>query len=71
MIRIMSLSISEFINKINIENLNAVEIRGTDNSVYNWKSYTSYSYPEFDLLDPGQITKQYDVVLCEQVLEHV
>lgn len=69
--RIMSLSISEFINKLDMEELDVVEISGTDNSVYNWKTYTSYTYPEFDLLNPGQITKQYDVVLCEQVLEHV
>ena len=69
--RIMSQNILEFYNKLNIEKLNALEISGTDNSVYNWKSYTSYSYPEFDLLNPGQIASQYDVVLCEQVLEHV
>ena len=67
----MNLSISEFINKLNMEELDVVEISGTDNSVYNWKTYTRYSYPEFDLLNPGLITKQYDVVLCEQVLEHV
>jgi len=69
--KIMNLSIGEFISKLNIEKLEAVEISGTDNSIYNWKSYTSYLYPDFDLLDPGQITKQFDVVLCEQVLEHV
>ena len=69
--RIMSSNISEFIHELNTEGLDAVEISGTDNSIYNWKSYTSYSYPEFDLLNPGQITKQFDVVLCEQVLEHV
>jgi SAM-dependent methyltransferase len=69
--KVMNLSISEFISNLNTEKLDAVEISGTGNSIYNWKSYTSYSFPEFDLLNPGQINKQFDAVLCEQVLEHV
>ena len=28
-------------------------------------------FTEFDLLNPSQKTKQFNVVLCEQVLEHV
>ena len=69
--KVMNSHIGEFISNLNTQKLDAVEISGTGNSIYNWKSYTSYSFPEFDLLDPGQITRQYDVVICEQVLEHV
>ena len=35
-----------------------------------WRSYTELHYPAFDLLEPGHVG-DFDVVLCEQVLEHV
>jgi SAM-dependent methyltransferase len=34
-------------------------------------AYTSLNYPEFDLCEPLSEERTYDVVICEQVLEHV
>lgn len=49
----------------------AVEISGRKRAGLPWASYTSLEYPEFDLCEPAPITTTYDVVICEQVLEHV
>lgn len=50
--------------------LDAVEVSGTGRSSLGWRSYRSLQYPAFDLLAPGEVST-FDVVICEQVLEHV
>lgn len=51
--------------------LDAAEISGDSHSARPWKSYTSLEYPEFDLCAALDEESRFDVVLCEQVLEHV
>jgi SAM-dependent methyltransferase len=49
----------------------AAEISGDAHAGRPWKSYASLNYPEFDLCAAlGDVTT-YDVVICEQVIEHV
>lgn len=50
--------------------LEAVEISGDGERGDGWKSFESLTYPEFDLCT-SHVSDQYDVVFCEQVLEHV
>jgi SAM-dependent methyltransferase len=50
----------------------AVEVSGDLRSDLPWRSYTAVGYPEFDLCDRAyEPERTYDVVICEQVLEHV
>ncbi len=51
--------------------LDAVEISGADQRERPWKSFTSLDYPEFDLCAPLENRGSFDVVICEQVIEHV
>ena len=51
--------------------LDAVEISGWFHGGHPWKSYRVLDFADFDLCDPPQDIPQFDVVLCEQVLEHV
>lgn len=51
-------------------NSDAVEVSGTLRGGLPWKSYTSLSYPDFDLCT-SEPPDTFDVVICEQVLEHV
>jgi SAM-dependent methyltransferase len=67
----MNQSVSEKINNLGPKTLNALEVSGTDNSKFNWNSYVNYMYPDFDLINPGKISERFDIVICEQVLEHV
>ncbi len=66
----MNRNIEEWLATIDAGALDAVEVSGTLRANHGWKSYTALVYPEFDLVtsDPCQ---RYDVVFCEQVLEHV
>lgn len=49
----------------------AVEISGEFHRRLGWRAYTSLSYPQFDLCAALDTAARFDVVICEQVLEHV
>jgi len=49
----------------------AVEIAGANWSQLGWRQHTVLDFPDFDLCAPPEDLRQYDVVICEQVLEHV
>lgn len=51
--------------------LSAAEISGDGQAGRGWKSFTSLNYPEFDLCAPLSGQGPFDVVICEQVIEHV
>ncbi len=51
--------------------LRAAEISGAGQSDLGWRSFTSLDYPEFDLCAPLTVEDRFDVVICEQVIEHV
>jgi hypothetical protein len=51
--------------------LTAAEISGDTHESRPWKSYRSLNYPEFDLCADLEEGLEFDVVICEQVLEHV
>ena len=53
------------------ERLDVVEVSGGLRSALPWRSYRTLAYPEFDLCEPGAVPGRYDLVICEQVLEHV
>jgi SAM-dependent methyltransferase len=54
------------------ERSTAVEISGDAQKSKPWKDFRSLNYPEFDLCAPLRADAgTYDVVICEQVLEHV
>ena len=51
--------------------LRAAEISGDNHAGKPWKEHSNLAYPEFDLCAPLQEERRFDVVICEQVLEHV
>jgi SAM-dependent methyltransferase len=58
---------------LNPGGLDAAEISGDSRAGLGWNSFTSLNFPDFDLcaeLDP-ELRGRFDVVICEQVLEHV
>jgi SAM-dependent methyltransferase len=67
----MNAAITEHIDALGPDTLRAAEISGDSHALRTWKAYTSLNYPEFDLCAPLRDRGTFDVVICEQVLEHV
>jgi SAM-dependent methyltransferase len=51
--------------------LDALEVSGIDHGGRRWRSYRSLTYPEFDLCSERIREPPADIVIAEQVLEHV
>jgi SAM-dependent methyltransferase len=49
----------------------AAEISGTAHARRPWRRYVHLDHPEFDLCAPLGEHDTFDVVICEQVIEHV
>jgi SAM-dependent methyltransferase len=67
----MNDAIDRYIATLRPERRSAVEISGDAHEHKGWKRFDSLNYPEFDLCNPAPENRTWDVVICEQVLEHV
>jgi SAM-dependent methyltransferase len=67
----MSRAVDRYIDSLRPSDRTAVEISGNSHAKRPWKSYSSLAYPDFDLCAELDGQPQFDVVICEQVLEHV
>jgi SAM-dependent methyltransferase len=66
----MNEDLERIIAALQPQRCSAVEVAGHLRSHYPWANYTALDYPDFDLC-VSIPTRQFDVVVCEQVLEHV
>ena len=69
--RVMNDAVASHVNALGPESLSAFEVSGDAYAQVPWSAYVSLDYPEFDLCAPLESDQTYDVVICEQVLEHV
>lgn len=60
-----------FLRALPVADLEACECSSDTHAALGWKRHERLVYPGFDLTDPPANADRYDVVLCEQVLEHV
>lgn len=67
---VMNDSIAGVVSSLGPEHLAAAEISGDFHRGRGWSSYTSLTFPDFDVCS-STTERLYDVVICEQVLEHV
>lgn len=69
---VMNNETKNLVSNLNYKNFNALEISGRHWKKFGFKTYTNVSYPEFDVCN---ITNEFidfaDIVILEQVLEHV
>jgi SAM-dependent methyltransferase len=59
------------IAELDVPSCTAAEISGRHHADRPWAEYVELAYPEFDLCEPLGVGREFDVVLCEQVIEHV
>jgi SAM-dependent methyltransferase len=64
-------AVESHLNSLDPPSRSAAEISGDAYAGKPWKHYASLNYPEFDLCAPLQESGTFDVVICEQVIEHV
>lgn len=64
-------AVDQRIESLDPPGLRAAEISGSGHAAKPWKQYVSLNYPEFDLCAPLAGQGPFDVVICEQVIEHV
>lgn len=64
-------AVDHYIATLGPSRLSAVEISGDNHASKPWRSFESLNYPEFDICAPLGDRATYEVVICEQVIEHV
>jgi SAM-dependent methyltransferase len=67
----MNREAADFFRSLPPESHDVVEVSGQLRSDLPWRSYATLEYPEFDICGSAPPKGTYDVVICEQVLEHV
>lgn len=68
---VMNREIHDHLVALHPECSSAVEISGTSHAAFPWRTYRPTRFEELDLCAPPSGLETYDVVICEQVLEHV
>jgi hypothetical protein len=63
--------LDEFFRSLPPERHDALEISGGFYADYAWRHYEAWHYPDFDVCAPPAGSARFDVVICDQVLEHV
>jgi SAM-dependent methyltransferase len=64
-------AVDQHLRSLGPEALSAAEISGDAHAAKPWKRHVSLNHPEFDLCAPLRGEGPFDVVICEQVIEHV
>jgi SAM-dependent methyltransferase len=68
---VLNRSVDQHLASLDPPSCTAAEISGSAQAARPWKQFVSLDYPEFDLCAPLDGHATYDVIICEQVLEHV
>jgi SAM-dependent methyltransferase len=68
---VLNRTVDAYIASLDPRRCTAAEISGDAHASKAWKEYAALAYPEFDLCAPLAEARRFDVVICEQVLEHV
>jgi SAM-dependent methyltransferase len=69
---VMNREIEQFIRALDCSLIDALEISGSGSQGrYNFRSYQTVQYPDYDICKEPLAREQFDLVIAEQVFEHV
>jgi SAM-dependent methyltransferase len=69
---VMNREIEAFMRSLDCPNIDALEISGTGSQGrYEFKSYQTVTFPEYDVCRGPLAREKFDLVIAEQVFEHI
>ncbi len=68
---VMNQATKELMQTLHTSGMDAVEISGTGWKDWAFKSYRTFSYPDFDICAPLNEANLADMIVAEQVFEHL
>ncbi|MGC2814152.1 MAG: methyltransferase domain-containing protein [Candidatus Acidiferrum sp.] len=69
---VMNAEIEKFVRSLDCAKIDALEISGTASQErYPFRSYRAVHYPEYDVCEKPLAAEQFDLVIAEQVFEHI
>lgn len=68
---VMQRECRKLVSELGVTNLNTLEISSECWKDFGFKSFQSTSYPEYDLCESAVLDERFDLIIAEQVFEHL
>jgi SAM-dependent methyltransferase len=68
---VMDRETEKFVRSLNYSAMDAVEVAGNKWERFGFRSYRNVNYPQYDVCEKPIDVAAFDIVIAEQVLEHV
>lgn len=68
---VMNREVKKFIESLDCSRLDVLEISGKREDAFNFRSYRVADYPEYDVCAGPLASESFDLVIAEQVFEHI
>jgi SAM-dependent methyltransferase len=68
---VMNREVKKFIESLDCSRLDVLEISGKRENAFNFHSYRTAEYPEYDVCAGPLAPESFDLVIAEQVFEHI
>jgi SAM-dependent methyltransferase len=68
---VMNREIKKFLQSLECSRLNVLEISGQRKEDFNFQSYRTLEYPDYDVCAGPFVLECYDLIIAEQVFEHI
>lgn len=68
---IMNDATKKLINELPYASFDALEVSGHAWQHFGFKSYAATQFPAFDICEPSANDQQFDLIIAEQVFEHI
>lgn len=68
---VMNCETNKLVSSLSYQEYDVLEISGNAWKNYSFRTYESVGYPEFDICTESKVPQSYNLIIAEQVFEHV